>query len=124
MCWACMPPSPEAPVVKVMLGCESQCVRVLVPDDNVGHRGFHDVLLFDMTDADTPHVAVNDLSALWHLWPTLVISGMTQRQLEWEQLRRTCNTKYSRSPTGLCRFCKVIKLDLFRHVANYYLELA
>ena len=24
---------PEAPVVKVMLGCDSQCIRVLIPDD-------------------------------------------------------------------------------------------
>ena len=36
--------SPDASVVKVMLGRETQCVRVLIPDDNVGHRGFHDVL--------------------------------------------------------------------------------
>ena len=69
-------------------------------------------------DADWPYVAVNNLSTLRQLWPTLVISGMTQRQSEREQLRRTCKKKYSRSPTGLFRFCgKVIKLDLFRHVA-------
>ena len=116
--------SPEASVVKVILGRDSQCVRVLLPDDNVGHRGFHDVLLFGMTDADTPYVAVSDLSALRQLWPTLVVSGMTQRQLELEQLHRTCKNKYSGSPMGLCTFCgKVIKLDLFRHVANYHLEL-
>ena len=43
---------PEAAVVKVMSGRGSQCVRVLIPDDNVGFQGFHDVLLFDMADVD------------------------------------------------------------------------
>ena len=60
MCWVYMPEVRSL----VMLGRDSQCVRVLIPDDNVGHRGFYDVLLFDMTDEDTPYVAVNDLSAL------------------------------------------------------------
>ena len=86
MCWACMPEAPEALVVKVMLGHESQSVRVLIPDDSVGYRGFHDVL---MTDTDAPYVAVNDLSGLRQLWPTLVVSGMTKRQLELEELCRT-----------------------------------
>ena len=38
MCWACMPEARR-------LGRESQCVRVLIPDDSVEYRGFHDVLL-------------------------------------------------------------------------------
>ena len=67
----------EEPVVKVMLRNDS--VRVLIPDDNIRHRDFHDVLLFDMTNEDAPYVAVNDLSALRQQWPVLVVSGMTQR---------------------------------------------
>ena len=98
---------------------------MLIPDDSVGYRGFHDVLLFHMADADMPYVTVNDLSALWQLWPALVVSVMTKCQLEWEQLRRTSKNKYSGSPTGLCAFCgKFIKLDLFRHATNDHLELA
>ena len=38
---------PEAPLIKVMLGCDSGCVCVQIPDADVGHRGFHDVVLVD-----------------------------------------------------------------------------
>ena len=70
------------------------------------------------------HVVVSDLSALRQQWPDLVISGMTNRQLELEELRQTCKKKYCGAPTGLCTFCgKVIRLDMFRHVANYHLKL-
>ena len=51
-------------MVKVMSTKDNRCVRVLIPDDNVGHKGFHDVLLHDMADADPPYVAVSNLSAL------------------------------------------------------------
>ena len=104
------------------LGCDSQCIRVLIPDDDVGYRGFHDVMLFDRTDEDAPYV---DLSALRQQWPVLVISGMANCQLELEELCRMCKNKYCGAPTWLCTFCgKVIRLDMFRHVANYHLELA
>ena len=105
---------PEAPLTKVMLGRYSQCVPVLIPDDDVGHRGFHDVVLVDRTEEDVPYVAVSDLSALRQQWPDLVISGMTNRQLELDELRRMCKKKYCGAPTGLCTFCgKVIMLDMF-----------
>ena len=112
-----MPDVPEAPVVKVMLGRDGQCIRVLIPDEYVGYRGFHDVMFFDRTDEDAPYVAVNDLLALRQQWPVL--------NLELEELRRMCKKKYCGAPTWLCTLCgKVIRLDKFRHVANYHLELA
>ena len=49
---------PEAAVVKVMSRKDNRCVRVLIPDENVGHQEFHDVLLHDMANADVPYVAV------------------------------------------------------------------
>ena len=59
---------PVAAVVKVMSRKDNRCVRVLIPDKNVGHQvRFHDVLLHDMADADAPYVAVSDLSALRRL---------------------------------------------------------
>ena len=47
---------PEAAVVKVMSGRDSRSVRVLVPDENVRYRGFHDVTLLDMVNAAGPDV--------------------------------------------------------------------
>ena len=78
---------PEEAVVKVMSRKDNQSVRVLIPDENVGYQGFHDVPLHDMADADMPYVAVSDLSALRQEWPALVVSRMTWHQLELEQMR-------------------------------------
>ena len=98
---------------------------MLISDENVGHKGFHDVLLHDMADADAPFVAVSDLSALCQDWPAMVISGMTRHHLELEQMRHDCKKRYRGIQVGLCTLCgKVIRLDLARHVANYHLELA
>ena len=66
---------PEAAVVKVMSRKDNRCVRVMIPDENVGHKGFHDVLLHDMADADPPYVAVSDSSALRLDWPAVIMSG-------------------------------------------------
>ena len=97
---------PETEVVKVMSRKDNRCVRVLIPDQNVGHKGFHDVLLHDMTDADPPYVAVSDLSALRQDWPAVIISGMTRHQLELEQMRHDCKKRYRGTQTGLCTFCE------------------
>ena len=43
-------------MIKVMLGRDSECAWVLIPDDDVGHRGCHDVVLVDMTEEDAPYV--------------------------------------------------------------------
>ena len=69
-------------------GRDSQCVRVLIPDVDVGHRSFHDVVLVDRTKEDASYVVVSDLSALRQQWLDVVISGMMNRQLELEELRR------------------------------------
>ena len=96
-----------------------------IPDDDVGHRGFHDVVLVDRTEEDAPYVAVSDLSALRQQWlDFIVINSITNHQLELEELRRRYKKKYRGTRTGLCTFCgKVIRLDMFRHVANYHLKL-
>ena len=72
-----------------MLGRDSQCVRVLIPDDDVGYQAFHDVVLEDRTEEDAPYVVMSDLSALRQQWSYLVISGMTNRQ---------CKKKYCGTP--------------------------
>ena len=38
----------------------------------MGHGGFHDVLLHDMAEADSPYVATSDLMALRLDWPVAV----------------------------------------------------
>ena len=79
--------------MKVMSGKDNR-VWVLIPDENVGYKGFCDVLLHNMAEADAPYVAVSNLSALHLDWPAVVISGMTQHQLELEQMRHEYKQRY------------------------------
>ena len=100
-------------VVKVMSIQDNRCIRVLIPDENVGHGGFHDVLLHDMADADSPYVAVSDLVALRLDWPAVILSGMIRQQLELEQMRHKCKKRFHHTQTGLRATCgKVIRLDM------------
>ena len=55
---------PGAAAVKIMTGCDSRSVRVLVLDVKVLDRGFHDVTLLDMDDVEGPDASVADLSIL------------------------------------------------------------
>ena len=46
---------PSAAVVKVMSVRDSQCIRVVTPDDHVA-CGFHEILLHDMGEEELPFV--------------------------------------------------------------------
>ena len=105
--------SPAA-VVKVMSIPDNRCIQVLIPDENVGRGGSHDVLLHDMADADSPYVTTKcDLMALHLDWPAVVLSGMIRHQLELEHMRHKCKKRFCNAQTGLWATCgKVIKLDM------------
>ena len=60
-----------------------------------------DVVLVDRIEEDAPYVAVSDLSALRQQWPDLVISSMTNHQLELEELCRRCKKEVLCSPVGV-----------------------
>ena len=47
----------SAAIVKVMSVLDSQCIRVLAPDDHL-NIGFHEVLLHDMEEVNLPFVAL------------------------------------------------------------------
>ena len=49
---------PDAGTVKVLQGRAQESVRILIPDDKVTVRGFHDVILVDMASAVKPVVPV------------------------------------------------------------------
>ena len=57
----------SAAIVKVMSVPDSQCIRVVVPDDHV-NIGFHEVLLHDMGEEDLPFVALSELDCLRQGW--------------------------------------------------------
>ena len=85
---------PEAAVGKVMTGCDSRSVRVLIPDEKMKDCGFHDVTLLDMGDVEGSDVSMGDLSILRLQWPLSVVSGLARQQLELGQLRHACKKRY------------------------------
>ena len=54
---------PRAAIVKVMTVPDSRCVRVIVPDDHLPN-GFHEILIHDMEDEETPLVVLSELGFL------------------------------------------------------------
>ena len=66
---------------------------ILIPDAGVVDGGFHGVTLVDMADTVGPTVFMGDLSVLRRQWPVSVVSGMSWRQMELEQLRHACKER-------------------------------
>ena len=50
----------------------------------MGHGGFHDVLLHDMDDVDSPYGTVSDLAAIRPECLAVVLSRMVRHQLDLE----------------------------------------
>ena len=51
---------PSAAIVKVMSVRDSQCIRVVIPDDHMA-CGYHEILLHDMGEEELPFVALSEL---------------------------------------------------------------
>ena len=104
---------PDAAVVKVMSIPNNRCVRVVIPDNNVGTDGFHEVLIHDMADADAPDVPVSDLGCVRLDWPKAIFPYMGRYQVDLKHLRHECRERFSNVQSGLCTHCgKCIRSDL------------
>ena len=57
-------------------GKAENIVRVLVPDVRVESRGYHDILLQNMTTEIAPAVSTADLCELRRFWPQSLLSEM------------------------------------------------
>ena len=105
-----------AAVVKVMSIPNNRCVRVVIPDNNVGTNGFHEILIHDMADADASDVPVSELGCLRLDWPKAVFSYMG---------RHECRERFRSVQSGLCTYCgKFIRGDFGQHVTHFHLDLA
>ena len=87
-------------------------------------RGFHDVTVIDMEDDREPTVVLKDMTRLRELWPVEVFEHMRCRQQDLERLRKCAKKDYVQTRPMPCRFCgKVIRVDMYRHVARLHLDL-
>ena len=112
----------SAAIVKIMSLPDSQCIRVVAPDDHM-NIGFHEVLLQDMGEKDLPFVALSELDCLRQSWPQPLFVFRYQHDLE--RMRRECKERFGCAQSGNCTHCgKHIQSNLGKHIALFHIELA
>ena len=80
---------------------DSQCIRVVTPNDHVAY-GFHEILLHDMGEEELPFVAINELDNLHRIWPRALFAFMTRYQQDLERKQRECKEWFGRTQSGNC----------------------
>ena len=114
----------EAAMSRIMKGRDCRSVRFVVPDARLVDRGFHDVTIVDMADDREPTVVLKDMTRLRELWPVEVFDHMRCHQQDLELLRKSAKKDYVQTRPMPCCFCgKVIRVDMYRHVARLHLDL-
>ena len=115
---------PSAAVCKVMTIPNSNCVKIVTPDEHVS-TGFHEILVYDMGQVEWPQVPLCDIGCLRLDWPKDLFAFVGRYQLELEQMRKVCRDRFGPAAAGTCLTCdKYIQVNLGKHVALYHLDLA
>ena len=115
---------PSAAVCKVMTIPDSNCIRIVTPDEHVP-TGFHEILIYDMGQGDWPKVPMSEIGCLRLDWPKDLFSFVGRYQLELEHMRKECRDRFGGITSGTCPTCeKFIQVNLGKHVALYHLDLA
>ena len=115
---------PSSAVCKVMSVPDSNCVRVITPDEHVP-TGFHEILIEDMGLKEWPKVSLSEIGCLRLDWPQEFFTFVGRYQLELEQMRKECRDRFEGISSGACPTCeKFIQVNLGRHVAMFHLDLA
>ena len=87
-------------------------------------RSYHDVTVVDMEDEREPMVVLADMTQLRELWPPEVFNHMKWFQQDLELMRKSAKKQNSQTRPMPCKFCgKVIRVDMYRHVARLHLDL-
>ena len=114
----------DAAMSRIVRGRDCRSVRFVVPDVHLVDRGFHDVTVVDMGDDREPTIVLQDMTRLRELWPVEVFDQMKSRQQDLELMRKSAKRNYQQVRPMPCRFCgKVIRCDMYRHVARLHLDL-
>ena len=114
----------EAAMSRIMKGRDCRSVRFVVPDGRLVDRGYHDVTVVDMEEEREPTIVLQDMTQLRELWPVEVFDHMKWRQQDLELMRKSAKKDYQQTRPMPCRLCgKVIRVDMYRHVARLHLDL-
>ena len=115
---------PSAAVCKAMTIPNSNCVRIVTPDEHVS-TGFHEILVYNMGQEEWPQVPLSEIGCLRLDWPKDLFAFVGRYQLELEQMRKVCRDRFGPAASGTCPTCeKYIQVNLGKHVALYHLNMA
>ena len=115
---------PSAAMCKVMAIPNSNCVRIVTPDEHVS-TGFHEILVYDMGKEEWPQVPLSEIGCLRLDWPKDLFAFVGRYQLELDQMRKVCRDHFGPTASGTCpTYVKYIQVNLGKHVALYHLDLA
>ena len=109
----------SAAIVKVMSVPDSQCIRVVPPDDHV-NIGFHEVLLHDMEEEDLPFVALSELNCLHQSWPKPLFVFMSRYQHDLEWMRKEVKERFGCTQSGNCTHCGKLCRSSMKDSARYF----
>ena len=77
-----------------------------------------------MEEEREPTIVLRDMTRLRELWPVEVFDHMKWRQQDLGLMRKSAKKDYQQTRPMPCRFCgKVIRVDMYRHVARLHLDL-
>ena len=77
-----------------------------------------------MDDEREPTVTPADMTRLRELWPPEIFNHMRWFQQDLELMRKSAKLEFSQLRPMPCTFCgKVIRVDMYRHVARLHLDL-
>ena len=85
----------KMPITRMLPGSSPCELRLLLPDNNIGKEGFHDVMVENLIGSSTwrsRHVSPSDVIAMRRRWPRAVFQVMKERCIELEDLRRKAFT--------------------------------
>ena len=116
---------PNAAASRILQGRDSRSIRFLVPDSRGVDQNFHDVTVVDMGVVPETKVSFTELSLPRDEWPQAIFKHMTWHQQQLELMRKEAKKRFRQIRPSPCRYCgKVIRCDMYRHVAMFHLDLA
>ena len=115
----------EAAASRILQGRDSRSVRFLVPDVRGVDQNFHDVTIVDMDEEHEPKVTSADLTHMRDSWPPGIFNHMKWFQQDLELMRKEAKRVFTQSRPVPCKYCgKVIRCNMYRHMARLHLDLA
>ena len=106
-------------------------LRVLMPDAGAAPVAFHDIIITDLgatPEWRTRRIVTGEVTLLRRCWPKIVFTTMHRRQIEMENICRSCKDRteraFSQGWPGHCPQCnEYVMTTLDKHMMNNHLEL-